>query len=164
MIENTTYQGIPFKPEFDADGIFGIGRQTAGGSSFISRAVAAGLIESTTWAYQPSTDDEKGEEGDNGAIVLGGYNETALNGTLTWNSVPQGDQWISDLQDVTINGTSVWNTSVVAQVNSTATFVTGYKYLGLPADAFYGVCSQLQSYIATTNFTNTTVTCDPGHS
>lgn len=149
MIENTTYHGKAFKPEFDAQGVFGIGRQSAGGNSFITRAVAAGLLESTTWAYQPASHDDGEDDDDDGAIILGGYNETALHGTLTWMNVPQGDQWTSVMQDVTINGTSVWNTSV--QSNSTVNFVTGYKYIGLPADAFYGVCAQLQSYINATN-------------
>lgn len=46
MVQNLTFAGKPFKPDFgNADGIFGIGREAAGsGTSFISRAVAAGLI------------------------------------------------------------------------------------------------------------------------
>jgi hypothetical protein len=62
------------------------------------------------------------------------------------------------MQDVTINGTSVWNAS--AYNSSTVNFVTGYKYLGLPSDAFYAVCDQLKSYVAANNYTNTTVSCD----
>lgn len=62
------------------------------------------------------------------------------------------------MQDVTINGTSVWNAS--AHTSSTVNFVTGYKYIGLPPDAFYAVCNQLQSYVVANNVTNTSVSCN----
>ena len=45
------------------------------------------------------------------------------------------------MQDMTINGSSVWNTSVHG--DSTVNFVTGYKYIGMPEVAFYGICDQL---------------------
>lgn len=62
------------------------------------------------------------------------------------------------MQDVTINGTSVWNAS--AYNSSTVDFVTGYKYIGMPSDAFYAVCDQLKSYVKANNYTNTTVSCN----
>ena len=72
-------------------------------------------------------------------------------------SVPQGAQWTSVMQDMTINGSSVWNTTIHS--DSTINFVTGYEYIGMPAEAFYGICNLLKGYIATTNYTNTTVSC-----
>jgi hypothetical protein len=55
MVQNTTKSGESFKTKFKTDGVFGIGRQpvgsVAGSTNFITRAVEAGLLQSTTWAY-----------------------------------------------------------------------------------------------------------------
>lgn len=69
MVQNTTLNGALFYPNFNVDGVFGMGREavSASATSFLARAAHNGLLKSTTWSYQPAP-------GNNTAnLFLGGY-------------------------------------------------------------------------------------------
>jgi hypothetical protein len=140
MVQNTTLNGALFYPNFNVDGVFGMGREQVSNKSlsFLARAAYNGHLKSTTWSYQPAP-------GNNTAnLFLGGYDASQVNGSLTWMSVPNDTmEWNSTMQNMTINGTELWNNTV--NEYTTLMFVTGYKYMGLPASVWYHICSVLQA-------------------
>lgn len=115
------------------DGIFGMGSD-ANGTSFLQRAAALGYINSTAWSYEPG-------EGGSGSMLLGGYNLTQIKTELAWLFSGNGTaSWNYTMSSLAIDDTVVFSDPT----NSTVTFTTSYKGVGVPAVVFDDICSTLQ--------------------
>ena len=81
MIDTYTSADKMLLPSQQFDGTFGMGRHAANstGDGWLQRAVEAGLLNSTTWSYEPGRNGSVA-----GSMLLGGYNQTLIQGNITW--------------------------------------------------------------------------------
>ena len=118
--------------EFKLDGAFGLGRDRQRKQGFLARAVDAGVVNANTWSYQPSGDETKA-----GSMVLGGYDVAQIYGELTWEPSPDADYyWNSTMTKMMIANTTLWE----LKDEGIVTFVTGYRYIGVPTPVWNKIC------------------------
>jgi len=111
-----------------------------GGSetSFLGRAVEAGLINLNFWSYMPSA-----LVNTTATIILGGIDFTQINGSLTYLPVSNNTKsWNTTVASMMLGSTTIWNNTL--NTNSSAVFVTGYKYIGLPKSHWDTFCGTIQ--------------------
>lgn len=77
-------------------------------------------------------------------MLLGGYDDTVIIGgadNIQWIKVPNDTySWNSTIHDMTLANNVVWTEETS---HATVTFVTGYRYIGLPTSLWTAVCEQL---------------------
>ena len=64
------------------------------------------------------------------SLLLGGWDINVMNGNLTYLPVYSEGSWNTTMTQMKYGTLSIWKNS--ATKNSTATFIAGYKYIGLP--------------------------------
>ena len=106
----------------------------ANSTSFLQMAVAAGVLNSTAWSYEPGANGS-------GSMLLGGWNETQIKSDLAWlNNGNSTVTWNYTLAEMSIDNEVIFNNPE----NSTVTFSTSYKGVGVPLTVFDDICSTLQ--------------------
>lgn len=114
-------------------GIFGMA-SNANSTSFLQMAVAAGVLNSTAWSYEPGNNGS-------GSMLLGGWNETQIKSDLAWlNNGNSTVTWNYTLAELSIDNDVIF----ASPENSTVTFSTSYKGVGVPKTVFDDICSTLQ--------------------
>lgn len=137
-MNTTTTAGALLYPAFNADGVFGLGREAISTNlSFMSRAVTSGVISKYMYSYMPSTPIGTA------SVILGGYDPNKFRYNLTWMDVPVStNAWNTTVTQLTYNNTTIYSSST-QNFPTTAKFETGYKYLGAPTSAWSSFCAQL---------------------
>lgn len=114
--------------EYNLDGAFGMGRSMNNAEGFMQRLVEEGTLAANTWSYQPSGDWSVA-----GSMILGGWDDAQISGEINWVPSPAANyHWNSTMTEMMIGNTTLWELSDGAIVS----FVTGYKYIGVPSDVW----------------------------
>jgi hypothetical protein len=126
----------------------------------VANAFQQGYLNSTTWAYEPSTwwVLDSGTTYVPGTILIGGYNPASVYGPIQWlpSSVDADspDSWMTDFASMMINGTSI------DLEGSQAEFVTGFQYIGLTSELWYEVCEAMAPMITYPGLNTSALICD----
>lgn len=139
MTSTTKASGALLYPGFNADGVFGLGREAISTNmSFMSRAVTSGQLSKYMYSYMPSTPIGSA------SVILGGYDPSQFRYNLTWMNVPVStNAWNTTVTELTFNTTTIYNSSKQTFPTS-AKFETGYKYIGAPTGTWSSFCSLIQ--------------------
>lgn len=77
-------------------------------------------------------------------IMLGGVDYSQINGSLTYLPVVNNTKsWNTTVTSMMLGSETIWNNTV--NINSSAVFVTGYKYIGLPKSHWDSFCATIQA-------------------
>lgn len=77
-------------------------------------------------------------------IMLGGVDYSQVNGSLTYLPVENNTKsWNTTVASMMLGSETIWNNTV--NTNSSAVFVTGYKYIGLPKSHWDSFCATIQA-------------------
>jgi len=112
-----------------------------------------GYLNYTIYTFMPSYYEEtENLFWDNGyqydaQLLFGGYE---LNATSTWSlawipspvNAQQNTSWFVDMQAMTFMNANIFSPTQT----STASFMTGYNFIGLPSSIWTQVCNSLATY------------------